>query len=188
MKLGILRSGLRILDIGSGLGHIMAAVRDRLPGCVITCVEAAPKSVAYLRRNGFTVVEEVPTLTRSAPYDLIFMVEVIEHLDDPSAVLRQCHTVLGEGGKIFLTTPSGELRSGSRSTEAYATPEHVQFFTKSSLSLAVEIAGFTSLDFFEMRAFHAGSSIAAIKWIKDSLRIARNWAQGAHHFVSLIHK
>jgi cyclopropane fatty-acyl-phospholipid synthase-like methyltransferase len=180
--------GSRVLDIGSGLGHIMSAVRERLSDCHITCVEAAPKSIEYLRRNNFKVVEDFGLLSGTGPYDVIFMVEVIEHLDDPAAVLRLCHSLLTTGGGIFLTTPCGELRWGSHSTAAYETLEHVQFFTQESLCLAARNAGFDSVKFFEMREFYPGSANRAIKWVKDSLRIARNWVQGRHHFVAVVRK
>jgi 2-polyprenyl-3-methyl-5-hydroxy-6-metoxy-1,4-benzoquinol methylase len=188
VDIGLLMPGSRVLDIGSGLGHIMSAVRERLSDCRITCVEAAPKSIEYLRRNNFKVVEDFGLLSGTGPYDVIFMVEVIEHLDDPAAVLRLCHSLLTTGGGIFLTTPCGELRWGSHSTAAYETLEHVQFFTQESLCLAARNAGFDSVKFFEMREFYPGSANRAIKWVKDSLRIARNWVQGRHHFVAVVRK
>jgi cyclopropane fatty-acyl-phospholipid synthase-like methyltransferase len=188
VSLGLLRPGARVLDIGSGLGHIMSAVRERVPDSAITCVEAAPKSIAYLRRNNFEVLEDYSLLPGSGLHDLIFMVEVIEHLNDPVAALRLCHSRLAPGGKMFLTTPSGELRNGSHRTDAYKTAEHVQFFTQSSLCLAAEMAGFQSVKYFEMREFHAGSANKMRKWIKDSLRTARNLLQGRHHFVAVLDK
>jgi cyclopropane fatty-acyl-phospholipid synthase-like methyltransferase len=188
VAIGLLRPGSRILDVGSGLGHIMSAVRERLPDCQITCVEAAPKSIQYLRINNFDVIEDFGLLSGTGSYDVIFMVEVIEHLEDPAAVLRLCHSLLTAGGSIFLTTPCGELRWGSHSTAAYDTLEHVQFFTQRSLCLAAKNAGFDSVQFFEMREFYAGTANKAIKWVKDSLRIARNWLQGRHHFVAVLRK
>jgi 2-polyprenyl-3-methyl-5-hydroxy-6-metoxy-1,4-benzoquinol methylase len=186
VDLGVLWPGCRVLDIGSGLGHIMRAVRERVPNSSITCVEAAAKSVDHLRSNDFEVVEDFKLLAGTGPYDAIFMIEVIEHLDDPLAVLRLCHSLLASGGFIFLTTPGGELRSGSHATDAYRIPEHVQFFTQRSLTLAAKYAGLDSIKFLEMREFYAGSSNQLMKWIKDSLRIARNWLMGRHHLVVLL--
>jgi len=188
IDIGWLMPGTRILDIGSGLGHIMSEVRETLANCRITCVEAAPKSIAYLREKNFEVIEDFGLLAGTGPYDVIFMIEVIEHLDDPAAVLRACYSMVKTGGRIFLTTPSGELRSGSHATAAYDTAEHVQFFTEKSLSLAAKNAGFESVQFLDMREFYAGSANGAVKWCKDSLRIVRNWLQGRHHFVTALRK
>ena len=45
-----------------------------------------------------------------------------------------------------------------------------------------------SVKFYEMREFHAGSANKMLKWVKDSLRTARNWLQGRHHFVAVLDK
>jgi SAM-dependent methyltransferase len=186
ITIGLVGPKFRVLDIGSGLGHIMSAVRQRLPDTRITCVEAARNSIDYLHKQHFTVIEDFALLPGTGPYDVIFMVEVIEHLDDPSTTLSLCRSLLASNGKVFLTTPCGELRSGSHGTAAYDTPEHIQFFTPRSLRFAASRAGFERVEFYQMREFYSGSTNRTIKAIKDSLRIARNWLQGRHHLVAIL--
>ena len=180
---GFVRDDMRVLDIGSGLGHIMEALRRKLPQARIVCAEAAPQSVAHLSASGFEVVEDFGKLAAQRPFDALFMIEVIEHLDDPMSVLRLCHSLLRPQGVMLLTTPSGELRGGSHGTAAYETVEHVQFFTRRSLALACRQAGFSSVRFVELPEFYAGPANPLLKWGRDSLRSLRNLVQGKHHFV-----
>ena len=39
-------------------------------------------------------------------YDIITLIAVIEHLDDPKLVLYHCCRLLNESGKIIITTPT----------------------------------------------------------------------------------
>ncbi len=39
-------------------------------------------------------------------YDFITMGEVLEHVEDPVSLLKKLHTLLGENGKLYITTPT----------------------------------------------------------------------------------
>jgi 2-polyprenyl-3-methyl-5-hydroxy-6-metoxy-1,4-benzoquinol methylase len=39
-------------------------------------------------------------------YDFITMGEVLEHVEDPIALLKKLHTLLKDNGKVFITTPT----------------------------------------------------------------------------------
>jgi hypothetical protein len=85
---------------------------------------------------------------------------VIEHVPDPVGFLDARRRRLALQGRIFLTTPCGELRNGSRTTNAYDTPEHVQFFTEKSLRLAVKKAGFRDIHYEYIEALYPRSTSA----------------------------
>jgi SAM-dependent methyltransferase len=178
----------RVLDIGAGLGHIVMELKRQAPLVHIVCVEAAPESVKILRRNGLTVVEDLDALTQDTYglFDAILLVEVIEHVEDPVGLLRRCKRMLRSGGTIFLTTPSGKLSYVSKQTAAYDIPEHVHFFTRTSLVMAAQSANFTNVRFRELREYHAGPRAAALKWLKDTARICRNLIDGKHHFIATL--
>lgn len=187
-RMGLVFDGAQVLDVGAGLGHISSEIVLQGENVNITCVEAAPIAINYLNEKGFKVIESLDMIKPEyiGYFDTILMVELIEHIDDPLALLAACKSVLSPGGCIFLTTPCGELRSRSHKTAAYNMPEHVQFFTERSLTNALMKAGFSSVKYVELREFHAGSRINVIKFLKDSLRIARNLIQGKHHLVAII--
>lgn len=139
LRQGFLRPGCAVLDFGSGSGHVALAVRDRVGS--VTCVEADEGAQRWLRSQGLELRASLAECGRT--YDSALLVEVIEHLDDPVAFLADLRGHLAPGGQVFLSTPCGETRLGDRRTNAYATPEHVQFFTERSLALAATKAGYS---------------------------------------------
>jgi len=59
-------------------------------------------------------------------YDGVVSVEVIEHVPDDSAFVRQIHRVLKPGGAVIMTTPNGE-------TKKNVNPDHVRHYTRAEL-------------------------------------------------------
>jgi SAM-dependent methyltransferase len=117
-------------------------VKRRLPGIDIHCVEESEAIRDRLDRQGFAVSKQLDSIPADRSFDAVLLIEVIEHVPDPVDFLDRLRRCLDSEDRIFLTTPCGELRNGSRATNAYDTPEHAQFFTEKSLRLAVKKAGF----------------------------------------------
>lgn len=185
---GYIKDGDRVLDIGAGVGHIASELKRQAPGVVITCVEAAPMLVAHLKECGFEVIEDLSSITMktNGRFDFVFMIELIEHVPDPVRLLADCRAVMSPKGRILVTTPGGELRNKDHNIAAYDVPEHIQFFTVRSLRLAAKKAGFAGLRLAEMHVYHAGSTWAPLKWMKDCTRSLRNMVQGKHHIIAII--
>ena len=68
-------------------------------------------------------------------YDAILNTQVLEHVPDPLAVLKEFHRVLKPRGKLFLTAPQGWGIHGA--------PYHFFNFTNYGLQSLFEKAGFT---------------------------------------------
>ena len=110
---------------------------------------------------------------------------------DPVDFLDRSRKCLDPKGQIFLTTPCGELRNGSRTTNAYDTSEHVQFFTEKSLRLAIKKAGFRDITYEYIDALYPRStSVLSLATFK---RFAANIArpilatlQGPRHLTGFI--
>jgi len=135
----------RLLDVGTGSGHLARSLKNRFAGIEIVCVEESESLRNQLERQGFAVAANLAAIASNRSFDAVLLIEVIEHVPDPVGFLDRLRRHLDPKGRIFLTTPCGELRNGSRTTNAYDTPEHVQFFTEKSLRLAVKRAGFRDI-------------------------------------------
>lgn len=95
-----------LLEVGSAFGWFLDAARAR--GWRVSGIEPAsapagvrsPESEACTHTGG---VEDAPL---AGPYDAILLVQVIEHLADPRAVLERLVAALAPGGVIVLETPN----------------------------------------------------------------------------------
>jgi SAM-dependent methyltransferase len=176
-----LTNGSRLLDMGAGHGHIADVLREAIPDLDVVAVEADLEGLANLRRLGFSAyatLDEVP-----GDFDAINLVEVIEHLDDPVRALASLRQRLRRNGKLFCTTPCGETRRGSRLTNAYDTPEHVQFFTERSLELCFSKAGFAEFSFETINAMTSKLTPPPLRYVKDLLRPLRARIWGHQHLT-----
>ncbi len=97
---------LTLLDIGAGSGLLVAEAGRR--GLQATGVEPSRYLVDSARRTS-----GVELLHGSFPhpqlsgrrFDLVYLVDVIEHVADPVALLASCAQALAPGGVLVLVTP-----------------------------------------------------------------------------------
>jgi SAM-dependent methyltransferase len=99
-------SGLEILDVGCGAGNMFHHLGQygRVSGIE---VDARPVKIAQTR--GYNVRQAdasrgIPFDDRS--FDLVTALDVIEHVDDDEAILREACRVLKPGGHMLVTTPA----------------------------------------------------------------------------------
>jgi SAM-dependent methyltransferase len=173
----------RVLDVGAGLGHVASAVRQSLTTGTVSCVEPDAASRRRLAAQGFTAYGSLDGCV--GEFSSIMLLEVIEHVPNPVAFLRRCRDLLTQDGQIFLTTPCGETRRGSRATNAYDTPEHVHFFSERSLTLACTKAGIEIDRFRTVNAMYPRpAGLATISSTAKALaRPIRDSVLGARHLV-----
>jgi len=180
-----------ILDVGAGTGHLARSLRRRLPEIDIHCVEESEALRDQLDRQGFSVSKDLDSIPSDRSFAAVLLIEAIEHVANPVGFLDRLRRCLDPAGRIFLTTPCGELRNGSRATNAYDTPEHVQFFTEKSLRLTVEKAGFRDITYEYIDALYprSASALSFTTVKRFATRIARPILatfQGPRHLTGFI--
>jgi SAM-dependent methyltransferase len=173
--------GVRLLDVGAGSGHVLRSMKMLHPNINVTCTEADPDSAKHLRACGFTVYPDFAQL--EGQFDSVLLIEVIEHIDEPVGFLRLIRKYMKPDARIFLTTPCGERRNGSRATNSYDTREHVQFFTEKSLDLCFRKAGFAGFQFETINALTSKLTSPPLRYVKDILRPVRATIGGHFHLT-----
>ncbi len=180
---GFLNDSTLLLDFGAGSGHVLRSIKRVMPRVGIECIEADPESSRFLQSQGFTVydsLEEAP----ARRYDAILLIELLEHVDAPTSLLGALAGKLRPGGKIFVTTPCGETRSGYRDLPTYDVREHVQFWTERSFALCCAKAGLV----FE--ATHPGIMYPRRNPLdritRDLMQSVRDRVLGIRHLVGVL--
>jgi len=136
----------RILDIGCATGSLLAELKAR--GWETTGVEISGPQAEYGRRKHGLDIRSVPLEENKFPADYfaaILASHLIEHLNDPAAMVREVHRILAPGGRFFVTTPNitsfQALLFGGRWRSAIF--DHLYLFSKKTLTRLLKESGFT---------------------------------------------
>jgi SAM-dependent methyltransferase len=135
-------AGPSVVDLGCGLGGYSKVLGER--GLDVAAFDVIPEYVDRARSLGVRAElydgERLPLPDGSV--DTVFMLEVIEHLEDPAALLRDARRVARRN--VLLSTPNCTQSFGIAPIEFSHMLEvdHRQFFTVASLrELLAEVFG-----------------------------------------------
>lgn len=96
----------RILDVGCGTGTMLQYLAHY--GDVLG-IDADEEAVRFCHERGVEQVQQVTTAMLPFPaatFDLITILDVLEHIEDDRGTLRELHRVLRPGGTLLLAVPA----------------------------------------------------------------------------------
>ncbi|MGH2952854.1 MAG: class I SAM-dependent methyltransferase [Solirubrobacterales bacterium] len=160
----------RVLDVGGGTGEISAALIAGIPAAQATVVDFDPESTAVAAERGLSVAtcrfEEFETDER---YDVVMMLNLIEHVADPMATLRHAAGLLAPGGVVWMQTPNFRSLDAHlfrrRNWAGLHCPRHWVIFSVAGLRRALPAAGLEPLRLRPTQggAFWAASILGALR-------------------------
>jgi 2-polyprenyl-3-methyl-5-hydroxy-6-metoxy-1,4-benzoquinol methylase len=131
----------RLLDYGCGWGVFVDYLRER---GYVNAVGYDPYS-AFERFRDHALIE-------SGPFDYILLQDVIEHVEDPRALLPELDRYLKPGGYVLIGTPDADgisLRDYERYWMQLHPPYHLHIYNRTALEAFASEVGWRTVDFFD---------------------------------------
>ena len=170
-KLGV-QAGDRLLDLGCGFGrHAFEAARR---GASVVALDAGPEEVAQVRGTLGAMVEagelaaDHPATAvqgdalalpfADATFDRVIASEVLEHIPDDVAAMKELARVLRPGGTMAVTVPrcGPEAINWALSDEYHDNPGgHVRIYRRSTLERRLTSTGLQPTGFHHAHGLHS---------------------------------
>ncbi|MEV4495773.1 class I SAM-dependent methyltransferase [Micromonospora arborensis] len=169
-----------VLELGCGPCSMVDPAE--LPGPLVVADMAEAARGAARRAAAGRALPVCLDATRGLPFRAgsfagLLTGELIEHVFDPVALLRECHRVLAPGGLLVLTTPNLATVQDRLTFLAGRAPRqvdplhpylwlHIRPFTASLLRRVLRRAGFAPL---ALRSNHVGWRLPGGRWVTSRL-------------------
>lgn len=145
--------GRRILDVGAAFGLLLRTARET--GWDPTGVEIARDCADEASRISGVPVHagDFTKIPLDGPFDVIVMLDVIEHLRDPMSGLRRAFDLLSPRGILLIETNDADApwaRLLGNRWWFLDPPQHLYYFTLNGLKECLRQAGFS--EFHSRRA------------------------------------
>jgi len=99
VELAEVQKGERVLDLGSR----NAILLNFLPNCNYIGLDIEPTNENVIKTD---LENGLPLEIKEKKFDVIFILEVIEHIENFKSLLIECREILSENGRIIITTPT----------------------------------------------------------------------------------
>ncbi len=191
----------RVLDIGCAAGYFLDVMKGE--GWDVLGLEPSaaifPQTVERLGADHAELGLLGEVELEAGSFDLITMWDVIEHIPDPVAAVREVGKLLAPGGKFLIETQnvaSTTARLLGRRWHHYKHAEHIYHFDRSTLARVLDEAGFeilenrpwlggkyVSMGFIAERARRLHPTVA---WLLSPLKLLSNMSVYVNMFDEMI--
>lgn len=132
--------GYRVLEVGCGTGVALRTLAAACPQGSVVGMDLFAEGLRFARRRVATplVRGDAHAPPFRVPFAAVGLFDVLEHLPDDRAVLRDLHAMLAPGGALLLTVPASPAL-WSYFDEA---SHHCRRYTRADLAAKLAGAGF----------------------------------------------
>jgi len=141
------RRGARLLEIGSGLGHLVGQLEDQFETYGLDLNHwAVARSKAVARRTALETASAQDLPFPAGVFGVVIIKHIVEHLPDPARTLREIGRVTASGGILILATPNLDSLLKPWKGEkwiGYQDPTHISLKRPGEWLALIEAAGFS---------------------------------------------
>ena len=142
-------AGKRILDVGCASGALLCMLRERGAAEVVGLDTSAYPVSFGVERYGLDLrcASLEDARLPDGHFDLITLIDIVEHVEDIISFMRELRRVLRPDGKLFIITPnySAHTVAADEWVCLHQDFEHLQYFSSESLSRLAQESGFSTL-------------------------------------------
>ena len=172
----------RWLDVGGGNGYFCCVARGLWPGATFDGLDLS-QGIREAEESGWVdhgYQGQFPDTARSlaGAYDVISMIQYLEHTIEPEKELCAALTALADGGTLIVEVPNPDFwprRLLGRYWFQWLQPQHLHFFSIPNMEKLLRHCGFEPL------AWHTAESHVPIDFLTAALFVLRAWAPPAHY-------
>ncbi|MGI8640393.1 MAG: class I SAM-dependent methyltransferase [Pyrinomonadaceae bacterium] len=169
----------KLLDIGFGEGGLLTVAEKNDWKCYGT--ELSPQALKYGDEKGWIVAKDVLSDERfeKNSFDIVTMIELIEHVPNPDDFLQTALSLLRPGGLLYLTTPnikSINWRWLGIDWSVISPPEHIAIWSPAGMKKALGRNNFTAKE-IRTDGFNSVEILARLRAKKgEKIAVDRNKA------------
>lgn len=129
----------KILDIGCSNGFFLKLAKSK--GLDIYGTEIGKKQINYLKKNlTKNIYESEKELIGKEKFDIITAFDVIEHLPDPEAFIKNCSKLLRKNGLLVILTMVLDSWSYKKfkGRVSWISDQHLYYFTRKKLKMLLK--------------------------------------------------
>ncbi|HEX9330916.1 MAG TPA: methyltransferase domain-containing protein [Anaerolineales bacterium] len=146
------KRGTRLLEIGSGLGHLVAQLEDSFEthGMDLN-YWAVKESKAVIQKSALQIASAQELPYKDGMFNVVIIKHIVEHLPNPQKAIQEIGRVTEKGGTLILATPN--LNSLLKpwkgdSWIGYQDPTHIALKRPIEWFSFIESAGFSLIKIF----------------------------------------
>ena len=148
---------LKFFDVGCNKGFLLLAGLERgwdvygeelIPELILPLLNSRQELQGHVFSGRFCEVEKK---LESNSFDLISVIDVVEHFEDPLSDLKAIRRILSENGRVIMQTPDISCQRAINDKcewGALKPMEHLHLFNCSNFGMLAKKAGFSRMECF----------------------------------------
>jgi 2-polyprenyl-3-methyl-5-hydroxy-6-metoxy-1,4-benzoquinol methylase len=189
---------LKILDFGCGYGIFLRTLINQISSKIdVRGIEVDPAVCAVAAShlgNASVYCVDLKENAESVPhnyFDVITMLDVLEHLDDPGIYLQHLAECAKTSGYLFLSTPNIESLNAKLYGDRWVlhgAPYHAYYFGPKSIQILLQQSGWKVVNLYTERTIFHNERLVMETWrgrIFRALFQNRFWDMFTNHIIHI---